>query len=197
MAHPYPLVVETDRLRFEPLHGVDPLAYYRFRRDQPPEVYAHVPFDAPETPREAADSLADAREDWVERTRAMYAIRPAAGEDGAGELASETMLATQWDHRVAWLGLILGKRFWGRGYSGERADAMLEVAFDRLDLEYVSVVHAVGNGNSRRAVERYVDRHGGRREATLRNWSPPEAGSVPDEAYYAVPREAWAACREE
>lgn len=194
MADCYPRAVETDRLRFEPLHETDPWEYYRFRRDQPTEVYAYLPFEAPETPREAADALAEAREDWADRSRAMYAVRPAGGE-GAGELAGEAMLATQWDNRVAWLGLILGKRFWGRGYSGERADAMLEVAFDRLDLEYVAVVHEVGNENSRRAVERYVERHGGRREATLRHWSAPRADGVPEEAYYAVPREAWEARR--
>lgn len=189
----YPRVVETDRLRFEPLHEVDPREYYRFRRDQPPEVYAYIPFEAPETPREAAGWLTDAREDWKARTRAMYAVRPTNGTEGGdrGDLAGETMLATQWDHRIAWLGLVLGKRFWGRGYSGERADAMLELAFDRLDLEYVAVTHEVGNRNSRRAVERYVDRNGGRREATLRNWAPPDAGEVPDEAYYAIAREAW------
>ena len=194
MADCYPRIVETDRLRFEPLYEVDPWEYYRFRRDQPPEVYAYLPFEPPETPREAADTLADAREDWDGRSRAMYAVRPTGGED-AGELAGETMLATQWENRVAWLGLILGKRFWGRGYSGERADAMLEVVFDRLDLEYVAVVHEVGNENSRRAVERYTGRHGGRREATLRHWSAPGADGVPSEAYYAVPRAEWTARR--
>jgi aspartate carbamoyltransferase catalytic subunit len=63
MADCYPPIVETDRLRFEPLYEVDPWEYYRFRRDQPPEVYAYLPFEPPETPREAADTLADARED--------------------------------------------------------------------------------------------------------------------------------------
>ena len=190
----YPRTLETDQLRFEPLHEVDPREYYRFRRDQPSGVYAYLPFGPFETPREAADRLGTAREGWDDRERAMYAVRPTDGVD-AGVLAGETMLATQWDRRVAWLGLILGKRFWGRGYSGERDDAMLEVAFDRLDLEYVVVVHEVGNENSRRAVERYVERHGGRREATLRHWAPAEGGDPPDEAYHAVPREAWEARR--
>jgi RimJ/RimL family protein N-acetyltransferase len=148
-------------------------------------VYAYVGFDAPGTPRETADRLADERENWVERRRGMYAIRPRDGGD-AGELAGEAMLATGWDHGAAWFGLILGKRFRGRGYAGERADAMLELAFDRFDLEYVAVTHEVGNENSRRAVERYVEDHGGRHEATLRQWSSPGSGAVPDEAYYAV-----------
>jgi RimJ/RimL family protein N-acetyltransferase len=190
MADCYPRRLGTDRLRFEPLQEVDPWEYYRFRRDQPPEVYAHLPFDAFETPRAAADRLAAARENWTDRDRAMYALRPTEGED-AGALAGETMFATRWDRGVAWLGLVLGKRFWGRGYAGERADAMLELAFDRFDLEYVAVVHEVDNENSRRAVERYTGRHGGRREATLRRWSSPGSGSVPDEAYYAVSRAAW------
>ena len=49
------------------------------------------------------------------------------------------MLATQWDHRVAWFGPVLGERFPGHGSWGERADTTLEREFDRFDLEYAVV----------------------------------------------------------
>lgn len=54
----------------------------------------------------------------------------------------------------------------GRGYSGERAGALLELAFDRLDLATVAVSHLPDNENSKRAVEKYVERFGGRYEGS-------------------------------
>jgi RimJ/RimL family protein N-acetyltransferase len=63
----------------------------------------------------------------------------------------------------------LRKPFWGRGYSGERAAALMELAFERLDLELVAVTHLVGNEKSRRAIEKYVEAHDGRHEGRLRN----------------------------
>lgn len=77
--------------------------------------------------------------------------------------------AFDWNRRTATLGTWLRKPFWGQGYSGERAARMLELAFDRLDLELVAVTHDPENDNSRRAIEKYVDRFGGRKEGRIRN----------------------------
>lgn len=180
---PFPRTLETERLQFSPLHETDPLVYYRFAREQPPEVWAYVPQSEPETPGEVRARFETECEAWRSGERAMYAVR-----DVSGALVGETMLAVQWDRRVAWLGLILCRDHWGRGYSGERAEAMLAVAFDRLDCEWVCVSHSEGNENSRRAIERYADPHGGRREALLRGWAGP---GEPPEVCYAISREGW------
>jgi RimJ/RimL family protein N-acetyltransferase len=76
--------------------------------------------------------------------------------------------------------LFLRKRFWGRGYSGERAGALITVIFDRLDLEVVTVTVQPENEKSVSAIETYVDRFGGTREGTLRNFhANPDGPSDP------------------
>ncbi|WP_435181520.1 GNAT family N-acetyltransferase [Halorussus sp. AFM4] len=121
--------------------------------------------------------------------------------DGAGEtgvrvdevdgeasgLAGTTSLDFDWERRSAELGIWLRKAFWGRGYSGERAAALLELAFDRLDLELVGASHRVGNDRSRRAIEKYVDRFGGQHDGVLRNFAPTDDG-VADLHRYTVTR---------
>jgi RimJ/RimL family protein N-acetyltransferase len=96
-------------------------------------------------------------------------VRPREGEDGAGEAAGEAELAAVWDERTAFMTFGLRKRFWGRGYSGERAGALVRLAFEHLDLELLSVTHLVGNENSRRAIEKYVEHFDGRRVGRFRN----------------------------
>lgn len=114
-------------------------------------------------------------------------MRPTEGEDGAGTIAGTTGLYPDWEKRSAGLGIILDKRFWGRGYSGERADAVLSVAFDRLDLELVVAAHVDGNETSRRAIETYVERYDGQYEGLLRNWHP-QADTVADAHRYTISR---------
>lgn len=76
----------------------------------------------------------------------------------------------KWDRRFAALGIVLDKRFWGNGYSVERTELFLAVAFDRLALELVAVEYIDGNERSKRAIERYVDRFEGQYDGLLRNW---------------------------
>ena len=113
-----------------------------------------------------------------------YVIRPKEGEEGAGEIAGFGGLTLDWDTDSAELGTWLRKPFWGRGYSGERALALAELAFEQLDLELVTVTHDVDNEQSARAIEKYIERMGGRREGTLRNF---HAGDPPvDVVRYSV-----------
>jgi Acetyltransferases, including N-acetylases of ribosomal proteins len=68
---------------------------------------------------------------------------------------------------------------------------MLELAFDRLHLEVVAVSHDPANDNSRRAIERYVDRFGGRKEGHIRN-DIIVNGEPRDSVRYSISREEWA-----
>lgn len=88
--------------------------------------------------------------------------------DGANTFAGGCGLTLDWERRTGTLGLWLRKRFWGRGYSGERAAALIRLAFEHLDLDLVAVAHEAGNENSRRAILKYVQHFGGRDEAHLR-----------------------------
>lgn len=173
----FPAVIETERLRLEPRTPdyVDALAVYEHCKQDAPhidEITEHLPWGPHQTPNETAAFLERGAERREAREQIDYAIRPKESEEGAGEIAGFGGLTFDWDTDSAELGTWLRKPFWGRGYSGERALALCELAFEHLDVEVVAVTHDAGNENSARAIEKYVDRMGGRREGTLRNYHP-------------------------
>lgn len=171
----FPEAVETDRLRLQRFDEAVELdeAYEYFDRDETVEEELRYLTQTPDdTPKETFDRLQEAEENWTDAESALYAVFPRGGEDGAGELAGDAKLSVEWDRQGAVLGVRFRKRFWGRGYSGERAAAMLAVAFDHLDLDVVWAGAVADNDNSRRAIEKYVDRYGGRYDGLIRHWVP-------------------------
>lgn len=159
MSSLFPERLETDRLVLERLcHdnvSVSEL-YHLFSGSETGEVFEHVPQSPYRSMKEPHDRIDGAKARWDDGSLAQYAVRPLSGELNWGELAGTAVLYPEWEKRSARLGLILGKRFWGRGYSVERAAALLSVAFDRLDLELVSAGHNAGNRQSRRAIRRSI-----------------------------------------
>ncbi|MEM4781943.1 MAG: GNAT family protein [Halalkalicoccus sp.] len=194
----FPERIETPRLVLEPRdhEHVDLLECYRICSgdEDIEEVTRYMPWSPHETVEETAAYLDRGEGHWNDRTRATYVVRPRAGEPGAGEIAGFADLACDWDRRTGNLGIWLRKRFWGRGYSGERATALVELAFERLDLELVAVTHHADNEKSQKAIEKYVEAHGGRREGRLRNWLPYD-DEVADEVRYTISRAEYAASR--
>jgi len=192
----FPATLSTERLRFERLCRENvPLAeYYELVGAEPnPTAEAelrYIPREPVETMGGAADRLDEFEEQWEARERAEYALRPREGEDGAGELAGTAGLILAWDRSLAKLAVRLRRRFWGRGYSGERADALLALAFDRLDLDCVAVPVHADNDRSKRAVEKYVDRWGGRYEGCFRNDGRRAEGPV-DRHRFSITRSAY------
>jgi len=79
-----------------------------------------------ETKKETLEFLERGRERWEDNEAASYVIRPREGEDGAGEIAGFGGFSVDWEKRTAVLGTWLRKRFWGRGYSGERRGGSLK-----------------------------------------------------------------------
>ncbi|WP_247003819.1 GNAT family N-acetyltransferase [Halosolutus gelatinilyticus] len=189
----FPERIETDRLRLERLchENADVFELYDCFADRHgdglDEVFEYVPQTPYQTVMDAREQIANAEERWAEREGAEYVVRPRAGEGGAGELAGITGLTCQWERRTGQLGLILRKPFWGRGYSGERAAALMGLAFERLDLELVTAGHNDGNEKSKRAIETYIEAHGGQYDGVLRNWVP-MGDAVADLHRYTVTR---------
>ncbi|MFW5934738.1 MAG: GNAT family N-acetyltransferase [Halolamina sp.] len=186
----FPAIIETERLRLEPRTPayVDALDVYEHCKQGAPhidEITEYLPWDPHATPNETAEFLERGASMREEREGIDYAIRPREGEEGAGEIAGFGGLTLDWDTDSAELGTWLRKPFWGRGYSGERALALAELAFEHLDFEVVTVTHDAGNEQSERAIEKYVDRMGGRREGTLRNFHAGIDGPV-DAVRYSV-----------
>ncbi|WP_247731347.1 GNAT family N-acetyltransferase [Halovivax limisalsi] len=194
----FPETIRTERLRLELLHPetVDLLELYEAAGTRPDveEVTRYLTWDAHQTPKDTLEFVEFAGEQYDEGDGATYVVRPREGEDGAGTLAGAAGCSVEWDRRTMVLGTWLSKPFWGRGYSGERAAAMLELAFDRLDLELVAVTAHVDNEKSNRAIEKYVEAHGGRREGTLRNWHTFD-GEPAAVNRYSVSKDEWDANR--
>jgi RimJ/RimL family protein N-acetyltransferase len=170
----FPDSFQTDRLRFERFchENVDVQELYeRISTENPTvdEEMRYLPWSPAATLKDAEERIDAFERSWDRRQRAEWAIRPRSGEDGAGELAGRAGLLCEWEKDLAMPAILLFKPFWGRGYAGERADALLEIAFDRLDVSVVAVPIHRDNERSYRAVEKYVRRHGGRYEGLLRN----------------------------
>jgi ribosomal-protein-alanine N-acetyltransferase len=194
----FPEAIETDRLRLERVEPGAPSAlemYEHWREGAPhiDETTEYVTWDPYSNPNGVAETLDRAIGHIEDAEGVMFIVRPREGESGAGEFAGTTGLSVDWDCRRGGLGIWLRKPFWGRGYSGERADALFGLAFDHLDLDSVSVGHLPENENSERAITKYIERHGGRREGTFRNFVTENDGTVHDVTNYSVTQAEWAA----
>ena len=192
----FPDRIETDRLVLEPLttETVDTLEFNEHVRVGAPhieEVTEYLTWDPHETPRETREFVEAVTEKREDGEGATYVIRPRDSEADAGEFAGVTGLGVDWGARTATLGTWLRKRFWGRGYSGERAAALIEVAFERLDLDAVVVTVDPDNEKSMTAVSRYVEAHGGRREGLLRNYHADQDGTPVDVYRFTVSRQEY------
>jgi RimJ/RimL family protein N-acetyltransferase len=196
---PFPETIRTDRLRIERLchEAVDLREYYRIcsADDDIEAVTEYLSWDPHESIRETKAFVDMVERQWENGESAAYLLRPRDPEPGAGEIAGGTGMTVDWERGTGTLGVWLRKRFWGRGYSAERAAAFVEVAFERLGLDRVAVEHRVGNERSRRAVEKYVDRFGGSYEGRQRNWAV-KADEVREQRRYTIRRDQYRRNRE-
>ncbi|MEF8937851.1 MAG: GNAT family protein, partial [Halovenus sp.] len=165
--------LESERLRYEALRpeSFDPYELYEHVRTDAPaidEITEYVTWDPYEQPQEAFEWVDRCGKNFEDDAKATYVLRPKTG-DRAGEFAGVAGLDPEGHRQRATLGTWLRKPFWGKGYSGERAGRLLELAFEQLDLAVVAVTHDPENENSRRAIESYVERFGGRKEGRIRN----------------------------
>lgn len=200
----FPRAMESERLQYEYVHPnadhTDAIDWYQYHREGAPgieEATRYLSWDPHETPKETDEFLEHCGKQFDEGEGVTYAIYPQPEEDGAGEFAGTAGIDVDWDRRTGALGVWFRKPFWGRGYSGERAARMMELAFDRLDLSLVAVEHLPGNDKSRRAIEKYIQRFGGRREGVIRNKIVAQDGSINNVVRYSVSQPEWRESREE
>jgi len=192
----FPERIETERLRLERLghEHVDVFEYHELCSGERTDIEAitrYLPWDPHESVKETSEYLDSLERKWDRGERAEYVIRPKPGEDGEGEIAGAGGLIVDWETLTGKPAIWLRKPFWGRGYSGERAAAMIELAFERLDLELVAVPVQDGNERSRAAVERYVAAHGGQYDGIVRNATRRPDGEIIDHHRYTVTAEQY------
>ena len=171
----------TERLRLRPFTASDADALFALHSD------AHVLryWDSPP---------------WNDRSRAerfIAACRQIAEEGSGARLAmdrgpGEPFLGwcgvTRYnpDYRSASLGYCLDEPAWGHGYATEAAGALLQWAFDTLDLNRVQAETDTRNGASARVLEKL----GFVREGTLREDCVVN-GDVSDSWVYGLLRREW------
>ncbi|QIB75245.1 GNAT family N-acetyltransferase [Halogeometricum borinquense] len=170
----FPAEIRTDRLRLRRAtrEVIPPLEQYEYTREGAEgidEVTEYVSWNPVKTPKESDEFLARCEEKWDDGEAAIYAIFPRDGEDGAGEFAGTAGLHFQWDRDTAVFGIWLRRQFWGRGYSGERARAFFEVAFEEFDVSLCAAEYLPENEQSGRAIQKYIEAAGGHRDGEFRH----------------------------
>jgi ribosomal-protein-alanine N-acetyltransferase len=180
MSLPTP-TLHTDRLLLRPFTSADADALYALHSN----AYVLRYWDSPP---------------WTEPARAerfVAACRQLA-EEGSGarlaiDRASDTTFLgwcslSQWnaDYRSASLGYCFGEPSWGHGYATEAARAVLQWAFDTLDLNRVQAETDTRNVASARVLEKL----GFVREGTLREDCVVD-GDVSDSWVYGLLRREW------
>jgi len=188
----FPKQIETDRLRFERIAPgeTDPFALYEFvsRDDWRGAATDHMPWFRFDRVDQIAAFIERAAEQWRDRETARYLLR-SVEEDG--DTVGVTAFGPEWEKRRARTGIVLAAEYWGREYGLERASAFVELAFERYDLDAVYSTCAADNEPSRRMIEKYVDRYGGRHEGLLRQHSRRPSGEVTDQHRFSILREEY------
>jgi len=185
----FPERVETSRLVLERVshESVDPFTLYEFvtRDDWQGDATEHMPWFRFQRLDQVTDFIDKAEQQWADRDTARYLLR---SKDEGGELVGTTAYGPEWDSRRAGSGIVLAKQYWGREYGLERASVFIELTFEQYDLEAYYTTCAASNEPSRRMIEKYVEKYGGRHEGRLRQHSPRPSGEVTDQHRFTILR---------
>jgi [ribosomal protein S5]-alanine N-acetyltransferase len=173
--------LHTARLRLRPFTQGDTDAIYALMSN----AYVLRYWDAPPwSERTQADRfIARCNEMEQEGTGVRLAIERTTSGVFIGWCA-----CMNWDpnYRSAMIGYCLGDTAWGHGFATEAAGAMLQWAFDTLDLNRVQS----GADTRNRASERVLEKLGFVREGTLREACIVN-GEVSDDSVYGLLRWEW------
>jgi ribosomal-protein-alanine N-acetyltransferase len=187
----FPRRIETNRLVFERFDHdtIDPFEFYAFvtRDDWQGAATEHMPWFRFQQLDHVMEFIDHAEQQWAEREGARYLLRSKAD----GEIVGTTAYGPEWEKRRAGSGIVIAEHYWGREYGVERASVFVELTFERYDLDAYYTTCAAENRPSRRMIEKYVEKYGGRHEGLLRQHSPRPDGSVTDQHRFTILREEY------
>lgn len=107
------------------------------------------------------------------------------------DLIGTTGFSPSWDQSIAESGVFIFEEYWNNGYSTERGETMIEMAFEEYDFDYwISRCHPENKG-SIGAIENYVVDNGGERVGTLPNWNDGINGNYEDIVFFKLSREGY------
>lgn len=190
----FPTYIETDSLIMRgPVYEVwDLNDFYEFHNTPEGEKMAkYNDFERPKTIPAATEIYDYMKKGWEENTRAYYTIEEknqsvSFDYDYIGICGIDFI---EWDKNRAEIGIWLHPKFWGNGYSSERAVALCDVIFNVLDLEVTLISVAQVNEKSVRAVEKYVTALGGEKIGRIANEKQLVGVGVLDGIVFQIERE--------
>lgn len=94
------------------------------------------------------------------------------------------------ENEKASLGYVLNRKYWGRGLMSGALRAVLELCFEKLELNRVEAGHFVGNEASGRVMAKC-----GMVQEGISKQSSKVRGVFRDEVHYAITREQWVALK--
>lgn len=164
----FPSEFHTERLKFKKIsyEVMDVRTLYEYYSPKNNTEYEFAPF-MPHT------SVMDTK-NWVDKSIKKFENSESAGYfifDKEDNFIGTTSFDPKWDKNIAESGIFLFRDYWGNGYSTERGEIMLELAFEEMNFEWwISRCHP-DNVGSARAIEKYVVSNGGKRVGVLPNQS--------------------------
>lgn len=130
------------------------------------EETQYVTFEPYDNRKEVKNFIDGAVENFENGDSAGYYMIKLDGYDLIGTASFDP----SWEQSIAESGVFIFKQYWGNGYSTERGEAMVEMAFEEYDFEHwISRCHPKNSG-SIGAIENYVVDNGGERVGELPNW---------------------------
>ena len=149
--------IETDRLTLDAIHNCSVDELYDAFDVEGEDVFSLCSWSKHENRTETSSFVENAGKSWIKDEKYRYTVRL----KHTNKIVGTTYIDTGTQSEAGILGLWLDKPYWGMGISGERADAIIKMSFEELDLTHVRVGCLSENNKSRRAIEKYISRHGG------------------------------------
>lgn len=184
----FPVRIETERLLFERFdhENVDPFEFYAFvsRDEWQGTATEHMPWYRFQCLDEVVEFVDQSEQQWGDRETARYLLRLR----GTDEIVGVTAYGPEWETRRAGSSIVLSREHWGNEYGLERASVFIEMTFETYDLDAYYTTCAAENEPSRRMIEKYTEKYGGRHEGLLRQHSSRPNGEVTDQHRFTILR---------
>ncbi len=183
---PEPVRLSTARLVLREYVEDDVAAVHAYAGD--PEMTRYMAW-GPNTERDTREFIREASAARAAAPRLIYDLAVTL-RDGGRLMGGCGLRISEPRHRGGFIGYILHRDAWGRGYASEAAGALVDFGFGTLGLHRIYAVCDPANAASARVLEKL----GMRREGLLREhrW---EKGRWVDELLYALLEREWRAGR--
>lgn len=193
---PFPRKLETARLRLRRLTAdeIPPEVLYDYlgAGEDIDRETRHLLWDPHESVEYTREFLAKCDEVWESGHRATYFLQREDGPESPREnFLGMCSLIVEEDPSKAMPGVYLRREYWGEGYAMERAEALIELAFETLAVELVESICLDGNDRARSHVEKYVERYGGEYAGLKPDYVYDESGDQRDCHCYRITAEQY------